>query len=282
MSKTTIALFEQKKIRKIWHDNQWYFSVIDVIEVLTDSRDPRDYWYKMKIRVKAEDGFEPSTVCRQLKLLASDGKMRETDCSNTSWILRIIQSVPSPKAEPFKQWLAKVGSERIDEINNPELAQERMKQIFEEKWYSKEWINKRVRWIAVRQELTEEWSERWVKAWNDYAILTNEIMNAAFGMDVQTYKEYKWLDQQNLRDHMTDLELILTMLGEATTTSLHKKRDSRTISKLKDDAKDGGSVAGDTRKNIEEKLGEKVVTQKNYLDLTDPKPIKKKILGKKK
>ncbi len=209
------------------------------------------------------------TICTPLEMTARDNKQRRVLCADTIWILRIIQAIPSPKAEPFKQWLAKVGSERIDEINNPELAQDRMKQLFEQKGYSKERIDKRLRWIAVRQELTEEREKRWAKEGRDYAVLTNEIMNAAFGMDVQAYKIHKWLKQHNLRDHMNDLELILTMLGEATTTSLHRKRNSKALHKLQQDAQDWGKVAGKTRKDIEKQLWDKVTSQENYLYLTE-------------
>jgi DNA-damage-inducible protein D len=177
-----IILFQDRQIRRIWLDDDWYFSVIDIVSVLTDSANPRDYWYKMKVRVKAEDGFERSTVCRQFKMEASDGKMRQTDCSNTEGILRIIQSIPSPKAEPFKRWLAKVGYERVQEIENPELTQERMKALYEQKGYPKDWIDKRVRGMAIRQNLTDEWEERGVESKRDYAILTAEISKATFGM----------------------------------------------------------------------------------------------------
>ena len=186
-----IILFQNRKIRRLWQKDEWFFSVTDVVGVLTNSTNPRDYWYKMKIRVRDEDGFEPSTVCRQFKMEASDGKMRQTDCANTEGILRIIQSIPSPKAEPFKRWLAKVGYERVQEIENPELAQERMKTLYEQKGYPKDWIDKRLRGIAIRQNLTDEWKDRGIESKKDYAILTAEISKATFGMTPSEYKKYK-------------------------------------------------------------------------------------------
>ena len=208
-------------------------------------------------------------------MLASDWKMRETDCANTEGIFRIIQSITSPKAEPFKLRLAKVGYERIQEIENPELAQERMKLIYEQKWYPKEWVDKRLRWIAVRQDLTDEWKKRGAESDIDYAILTNEITQAAFGMTVKEYKALKGLEKHNLRDHMTDLELILTMLGEATTTKFHKDRDSKQFPALQKDAHDGGDVAGRTREDIESRWGKKIISEENYLHLTQNKRLKK-------
>lgn len=268
----SISLFEQYSVRKVWHNGERYFSVIDVVATLTDSLNPRDYWYKMKIRVNEESNFEPSTICLQLKMLASDNKMRETDCANTEGIFRIIQSIPSPKAEPFKLWLAKVWYERIQEIEDPELAQQRMKHLYETKWYPKDWIDKRLRGIAVRQWLTDEWKQRWVQNSIDYAILTNEIMQAAFGMTVQEYKEHKNLNRENLRDHMGDLELILTMLGEATTTKFHQDRDSHELSQLQQDAQDGWSVAGRAREDIE-RQGKSVISKDNYLWLSWTKSL---------
>jgi len=204
-----IILFQDKKIRRTWFEDEWFFSVIDIIAVLTGSTNPRDYWYKMKIRVQSDDGLQLSTICRQLKMTASDGKNRKTDCANTENILRIIQSIPSAKAEPFKRWLAKVGYERIQEIEDPELAQERMKTIYEQKGYPKAWIDKRLRGLAVRQNLTDEWQERGIESHRDYAILTAEISKATFGMTPSQYKQHKNIPTQskaNLRDNMTDLE----------------------------------------------------------------------------
>ncbi|MBU1615622.1 Bro-N domain-containing protein [bacterium] len=262
---TKIAVFKGKKVRRVFKDGQWWFSVVDVVAILSDSENPRDYWYKMKIREKSESDVELSTICRQLKLKAPDGKMRQTDCANTETMFRIIQSIPSKKAEPFKRWLARVGKERIDEIENPELAMQRTKAIYEKKGYPKDWIEKRMRGIAVRQKLTDEWDNRGLETELEYAILTNEIMQGTFDMKVEEHKNYKGLERENLRDHMTDLELILTMLDEATTTKITEDRDSQGFPKLQKDAKDGGAVAGRTRKDIERQTGKKVVSKKNYL-----------------
>lgn len=265
MENKGVAIFENRAIRRVWNHGEWWFSVVDVVEVLTNSTNPRDYWYKMKIRVKNEDEFEPSTVCRQFKLLASDKKIRETDCSNIEGILRIIQSIPSPKAEPFKLWLAKIGKERLDEIKNPMLAMERMKAIYMQKGYPKTWIEKRMRSVAIRQTLTEEWDKRGADDQKSYAILTNEIMRGTFEMTVPQYKNFKGVQRENLRDHMNDIELILTMLAEATTTELHKTRDSVGFKKLHVDAYEGGEIAGITRKNIEKKTGKPVPSNENFL-----------------
>jgi hypothetical protein len=220
---STVKLFESRQIRSIWSEKEqkWFFSVIDVVGALTDSPDPKDYWYRIKKREKIS-GVELSTICRQLKLEAPDGKLRATDCANTEGLLRIIQSIPSPKAEPLKLWLARVGYERLEEIENPELAAKRMRELYKAKGYSDEWIEKRVRGIAIRDELTNEWKKRGVKEQLEYAILTAEISRATFGMTPSEYKEFKALDKQrdNLRDHMNDLELIFTMLGEASTTEI--------------------------------------------------------------
>lgn len=263
-----LALFQSKFIRRFWHNNEWYFSVVDVVEALTESSNPRDYWFKMKIRVKQEDGFEPSTVCRQFKLLAEDGKMRETDCANTEGLFRLIQSIPSSKAEPFKVWLAKVGYERVQEIENPELAQERMKQLYEKKGYPKDWIDKRLRGVAIRQDLTDEWTERGLTNSKDYAILTSEITKATFGMTLAEYRKFKNIpkkSKENLRDNMTDLELIFTMLGEKVTTEISKIEKPTVMSEQKKVAKRGGSVAGNARKVTEKELGRSVITKGNAL-----------------
>ena len=268
---TQIKLFEEKKVRSIWdeEEQQWYFSVIDVVEVLTESVNPRDYWFKMKKRVHSEDGFELSTICRQLKLLSSDGKKYSTDCANVKSLLRIIQSIPSPKAEPFKQWLAQVGYERMQEIENPELAQERMKDLYEKKGYPKDWIDKRLRGIAIRQNLTDEWKTRGITKEKDYAILTAEISKATFGLTPSEYKDVKGLTKknQNLRDHMTDLELIFTMLGERVTTEISQQEKPDTFSENKKVAKRGGNVAGVARKETEKELGYSVISSENYLNL---------------
>lgn len=264
-----LVIFQDKNIRRSWYENEWFYSVIDICGALTDSSNPRDYWYKMKIRVNSDDGIELSTICRQLKLKAPDGKQRNTDCANTEGILRIIQSIPSPKAEPFKRWLAKVGYERIEEIENPELAQERMKKIYEQKGYSKDWIDKRLRGIAVRQNLTDEWKERGIKEHRDYAILTAEISKATFGITPSEYKNLKNLPEKskaNLRDHMDDLELIFTMLGERVTTEISKSEEPDTFDKNKKVAKRGGKVAGNARKETEKELGRSVVTKSNFLE----------------
>ena len=270
---TQIKLFEEKKVRSIWDENeqQWYFSVIDVVEVLTESVNPRDYWFKMKKRVHSEDGLELSTICRQFKMTAQDGKMRETDCANVKSLFRIIQSIPSPKAEPFKQWLAQVGYERMQEIENPELAQERMKELYEKKGYPKDWIDKRLRGIAIRQNLTDEWKERGITKEKDYAILTAEISKATFGMTPSEYKEHKGLTKknQNLRDHMTDLELIFTMLGERVTTEISQQEKPEDFEGNKAVARRGGNVAGVARKETEKELGHSVISSENFLNLDE-------------
>lgn len=248
--------------------------MVDVVEALTDSVNARDYWYKMKIRVKDESGFQLSTICRQLKLESPDGKMRETDCANTEGIFRIIQSIPSPKAEPFKMWLARVGYERVQEIEDPELATKRTVAIYKAKGYPDDWIDKRMRGIAVRKTLTNEWEKRGAQEDTDFAILTNDIMQGAFDMSVNDYKKFKGIKRENLRDHMADLELILTMLGEATTTKITKDRDSKGVPKLRRDAKDGGAVAGRTRKDIEKISGKKVISKNNFLPKRNNEKLK--------
>jgi len=264
-----LIVFQNKNIRRIWFKEDWYYSIIDVIGALTDSINSRDYWYKMKIRMSNEDKTELSTICLQLKLLADDGKLRETDCANTEGIFRIIQSIPSPKAEPFKRWLAKVGKDRIDEIENPELAQERMKSLYEQKGYSNDWIDKRLRSIAIRQNLTDEWKERGITKQEDFAILTAEISKATFGLTPSEYKNHKNLPKKskiNLRDHMDDLELIFTMLGERVTTEISQKEKPAVFAKIKNVAGRGGAVAGVAREKAEKELGRSVVTNQNYLD----------------
>ena len=260
------VLFMGQKIRRVLFEDEWWFSVVDVVRTLTNSDRPDGYWVAMKARVKDDDGIQLSTICRQLKLMATDGKKYSTDCANTEGIFRIIQSIPSPKAEPFKRWLAKVGYERIQEIENPELTMDRMKAIYEKKGYPKDWIDKRIRGIAVRHSLTDEWRERGLKRSSEYAILTNEIMETTFGLKVENYKKLKGLERENLRDHMEDMELILTMLGEATTTKLTQVRDSQGFVPLKKDANEGGSVAGRTRDDIEKLTGTKVTSPKNFLN----------------
>jgi hypothetical protein len=240
---------------------------VDVVSVLTASVDSGAYWRKLKERLKKE-GNETVTNCHSLKMIAADGKQRLTDVADAEQLLRLIQSIPSPKAEPFKLWLARVGYERLEEIENPELSMERMQALYEKKGYPKEWIDKRMRGIAVRQDLTDEWKKRGAKTSLEYAILTNEIMQGAFDLKVDEYKQVKGLARENLRDHMTDIELILTMLGEATTTKLHRDRNSQGLEPLKNDAQEGGAVAGSTRRDIEKRSGKPVITGENFKGLT--------------
>jgi len=272
-----IVVFQSKHIRRIWHEEEWYFSVVDVCGALTESADPGAYWRKLKQRLTTE-GSQVVTFCHGLKLPAPDGKMRLTDCANTQGMFRIIQSIPSPNAEPFKQWLAKVGYERIQEIENPELAQARMKELYEQKGYPKDWIDKRLRGIAIRQNLTDEWKKRGIDAERDFAILTAEISQATFGMTPSQYKEFKGLDKpnQNLRDHMTDLELIFTMLGERVTTEISQQEKPETFVANKQVAKRGGKVAGVARKETEKELGHSVISRKNYLALENDADSSKK------
>ena len=274
-----IKLFESKKVRTHWdaEKEKWYFSIVDVVAVLTESPNPRKYWSVLKTRLKQE-GSQLATNCSQLKMMSSDGKMYNTDVADTEQLLRLIQSIPSPKAEPFKQWLAKVGYERVQEIENPELAQERMKELYEQKGYSKDWIDKRLRGIAIRQNLTDEWKERGVHSEKDYAILTSEISKATFGLTPTEYKQVKGLTKktQNLRDHMTDLELIFTMLGEKVTTEISKQEKPDTFHKNKQVAKRGGSVAGNARKQTEKELGKSIITKENFLPLQKMKIQTKK------
>lgn len=261
------AVFQEKTIRRAWHNEEWWFSVVDVCGVLTDSPDAGAYWRKLKQRLGAE-GSEAVTFCHGLKLEAPDGKQRVTDCANNEGLFRIIQSIPSPKVEPLKRWLAKVGKERLDEIENPELAMGRMQDLYKKKGYPKEWIDKRLRGIAVRQDLTDEWKERGAASSKEFATLTNEIMQGNFDLKVDEYKQVKSLARENLRDHMTDIELILTMLAEATTTKLHRDRDTKGMEPLKKDAKDGGAVAGRTRKDIEHQTGKPVISAENFKQLS--------------
>jgi len=271
---TKISIFDGARVRKILFNNEWYFSVVDICAALVESSNSGAYWRKLKQRLIAE-GSQVVTFCHALKLKASDGKKYATDCANTEGVFRIIQSIPSAKAEPFKQWLAKIGKERIDEIENPELGIERVKSLYEKKGYPKDWIEKRLKGMAVRQKLTDEWERRGANKSIDYAILTNDIMQGAFELKVEEHKKLKGLENQNLRDHMTDLELIITMLGEATTTQISQQRDSQGIFKLRRDAKDGGAVAGRTRKDIEVQIGTKVISEDNFL--TNKKSVSKKI-----
>jgi DNA-damage-inducible protein D len=269
-----LAVFEGKKIRKIWHKEEWWFSIVNIVEALTESVNPNDYWYRLKQREKESSGIELSTFCRQLKLPSKDGKYYETDCTNTEGAFRIIQSIPSPKAEPFKLWLAKVGYERVQEIENPELAQERMKQLYDQKGYSKQWIDKRIRGIAVRQDLTEEWKKRGVEKQVDFSILTAEISKAAFGMTPAEYKNFKGITKENLRDHMTDLELIFNMLGEASTAEIERADNPKIFVEHIKASNNGGSIAKHARIELEKKTRKKVSNTENYL--TEPEKEKRK------
>jgi len=273
-----LKLFEDKKVRSNWNEQEdkWYFSIVDVVEVLTNSPRPRKYWNALKTKLK-DEGSELSHKLGQLKMPADDGKMRMTDVANTEQLLRLIQSIPSPKAEPFKQWLAKIGAERIAEIENPELAQARIRETYKAKGYSDEWIEKRIRGILVRDELTNEWKQRGVKEGREYAILTAEISKATFGIIPSDYKKLKGLTKsnENLRDHMTDLELIFSMLGEASTTEIAKNRDAKGFDENHTAAKAGGSVAGKAREDLEQKSGKKIVSNQNFKGLTEKKEEKK-------
>jgi hypothetical protein len=268
-----LVVFQDKKIRRLWYNNEWFYSVVDIVEVLTDSPTPRQYWGKVKDREFI--ALELSPIWVQLKLIAEDGKSRFTDCVNTKNAFRLIQSIPSKKAEPFKQWLAQLAQDRIEEIENPELAQKRVKEYYELKGYPKEWIEKRLRGIAIRQELTDEWKDRNVTEDADFAILTNEITKATFGMTVQEYKEFKGLKKKNqdLRDHMGDWELIFTMVGEKATTDIARSRDAKGFEENKHAAKRGGQIAYNAKKELEEETGNSVVSKDNFLGVTGKKSI---------
>ena len=261
-----LAVFEDKKIRRIFHKDQWYFSVLDIIEVLAITTNPRRYWPELKSQLIDKEGFTQLLgKIEQLKLESSDGKKYLTDTANTETVFRIIQSIPSPKAEPFKKWLAQVGYERIQEIEDPELATKRTRAIYKAKGYSDEWIEKRMRGIAIREELTDEWDKRGIKVQREYAILTAEISRAAFGMTPSEYKQYKGLQQENLRDHMTDLELIFSMLGEAATKEIAVNRDAQGFDENRNAAKMGGRIARNARHELEEESGKPVISKENFL-----------------
>jgi len=268
---TKIAIFQRKEVRKIIHNNEWWFSVTDVIEVLTNTDRPRKYWNDLKKKLIKEGYFEVSENIGQLKIMARDGKIRETDCANTETIFRIIQAVPSPKAEPFKRWLAKVGYERVQEIEDPELATKRTRILYKLKGYPENWIEKRMRGIAIREELTDEWQKRGVKAQREYEILTAEISKATFGLTPSEYKKLKGLKRQNLRDHMNDLELIFNMLGERVTTEISQQEKPDTFVKNKKVAERGGDIAGNARKQTEQELGRPIVSKENYLPKSEDK-----------
>ena len=265
---TKIAIFKGREIRKILYNNEWWFSVVDVCGILAESADAGAYWRKLKQRL-SDEGSEVVTFCHGLKLTAPDGKMRETDCANTEGIFRIIQSIPSPKAEPFKRWLAKVGYERVQEIENPELATKRTRMLYKLKGYSEDWIEKRMRGIAIREELTDEWQKRGAAEERNYEILTAQISKAAFGITPSEYKKIKGLNRENLRDHMNDLELIFTMLGERATTEIHRNENSQGMPKLKTDANSGGRIAGNARKALEKRLKRSIVSKHNYLKIKE-------------
>ena len=263
-----IVVFQEANIRRTWHNDEWWFSVVDVCSILTKSPDAGAYWRKLKQRLNSEGG-QPVTFCHGLKLQAADGKQRETDCANTEGLFRIIQSIPSPKAEPFKRWLAQVGYERVKEIENPELASARARELYQTKGYPPAWIEKRLRSISVRGELTDEWKARGVAEGREYSILTAEIARATFGLTPNEHSQLKQLDQvktgNNLRDHMTDLELIFTMLGEAGTTEIARRKDTIGFADNQTAAKEGGTIAGDAREALETKSGKAVVSKNNYL-----------------
>lgn len=264
-----VKIFEGSQIRSVWDNEreEWYFSVVDVIGSLTESNNPRDYWYRVKKRMSEEERSELSTFCRQLKLKSTDGKSYKTDVADMQGIFRIIQSVPSPKAEPFKMWLAEVGKERIDEIIDPELTIDRALESYARKGYSREWINQRLQAIQVRKELTDTWQDHGVKAGNEYAILTNEISKAWSGMTTREYKDFKGLKKENLRDNMSTTELILNMLAETATKDIAEATNPQGLEENKKAAQDGGSIAGDARKSIEARTGKPVITSKNAIDL---------------
>ena len=278
---SNLILFEEKEVRRVWNETEgkWYFSVQDVVTVLTDSLNVKDYIKKMKKR-DDELNLNWGTICPLVEMVANDGKKRKIQAANAEGLFRIIQSLSSPKAEPFKRWLAKVGFERLEEIEDPELATKRIKETYKLKGYSDEWIEKRMRGIAVRDELTDEWKKRGVKEQKEYSILTAEISKATFGMTPSEYKKHKELTRptENLRDHMTDLELIFTMLGEASTTEIAREKDALGFDENKDAAIQGGTVSGSARKDLENRTGKKVSTKENYKELTE-KRKRKQIKG---
>ena len=271
-----IKLFEQKQIRSHWDEKeeQWYFSIIDVVEVLTGSINPRDYWFKMKVRVKSQDGIELSTICRQLKLIASDGKMRETDVADTKTLLRIIQSIPSPKAEPFKQWLAKVGYERMQEIADPAQSLDRARENWQRLGRSDKWIQQRMTGQETRNKLTDYWKESGVEKSDEFALLTNIIHQEWTGLTVKKHKDLKGLKTQNLRDHMSEAELIFTALAELSTRQIAETEEAKGLQENAKASKKGGAVAKNARKELESKTGKNVVTGENFLS---PKKENKKL-----
>lgn len=276
-----LVLFQEKGIRKTWHNEEWWFAIVDVIEVLTENKRPRRYWNDLKKKLVEEGLVQLSDLIGQLKIEAADGKKYKTDCANTEGIFRIIQSVPSPKAEPFKQWLATVGYERVQEIENPELAAERARQYYQDLGYSEEWIDARMKSIDVRGKLTDEWQNRGVKKGLEYAILTAEISRATFGLAPSEYKNVKGLKRENLRDHMTDLELIFTMLGETTTRNRAIDKNAKGFIENRNAAVEGGTAAGKALDAYEDETGVKVVSEENFLkQISDAKKQKKLNKGK--
>lgn len=277
-----LVVFQEKEIRRVWYKEEWWFSVVDVVGAISESTNPNVYWRVLKKRLIDEGSEQTVTNCNGLKLPAKDGKMRKTDCGNTETIFRIIQSIPSPKAEPFKQWFAKVAYERIQEIENPELAAERARQYYQDLGYSEDWINKRLQSIAIRGKLTDEWKKRGVKEGAEYAILTAEISRATFGMTPKEYKGHKQLKRENLRDHMTDLELIFTMLGETATRNNAEETDAQGFWQNKESAIEGGTAAGDALDAFEKRTGKKVISDKNFKHQIAEAKKQKKLAAKNK
>ncbi len=267
-----IILFEDRQIRRLWHDDQWYFNIVDIMSVLTDSENPRNYWSVLKNRLSKKEGLETLTVCKPLKFGTEDGKNRRMDAANTEGVLRLLMSVPSPKAEPFKVWLANVGKQFLDEAENPEIALDRIKEIYRAKGYSDEWIENRLKSIGVRKELTDEWKKRGVKENKDYAILTAQIAKGTFGLSPSEHSQLKGLEKQNLRDHMTNLELLFSAIGEEATRLYAINDDAQGFNENLDSAQSGGNAAGRALKAFEEDKKIKVVSSDNYLSLSTPPP----------
>ncbi len=275
MEQNKIILFQEKNIRRVWHEEKWFFSIIDVVGVLSESADPQRYWSVLKSRLKKQEGFDVTTICSKLKMIGLDGKNYPTDCANTEGILRLIMSVPSPKAEPFKLWLAQVGQERIQEIENPEIGIQRIRELYKAKGYPDEWIESRLKSINIRKQLTDEWQKRGVKEGQEYSILTAEIAKATFGLTPSEHKNLKGLEKQNLRDHMTNLELIFTMLGEEVTRAYAVDDKAEGFIENHDAARKGGNAAGEARKRLEKVTGKPVVSANNFLNgfIEEDKPL---------
>jgi DNA-damage-inducible protein D len=275
MEHNKIVLFQEKNIRRVWHEEQWFFSIIDVVGILSESADPQRYWSVLKSRLKKQEGFDVTTICSKLKMVGLDGKNYPTDCANTEGLLRLIMSIPSPKAEPFKLWLAQVGQERIQEIENPEIGIQRIRELYQAKGYTDEWIEGRLKSINIRKQLTDEWKKRGVKEGQEYAILTAEIAKATFGLTPSEHKNLKGLEKQNLRDHMTNLELIFTMLGEEVTRTYTVEDNAQGFIESQNAAQKGGVAAGEARKRLEKVTGKPVVSANNYLNgfIEEDKPL---------